>query len=324
MSTLGFTLMFAVWLMFGVLGIPIREEFGLSDVQTGVARSRSPSSTAPSGDCPPASPPIASAASGSSSPCWPSRPSRPISCRRRRRTRCCSSTPSSSASPATPSASASPGSAPGGRRAARASRSASSAPATWAPRVTKFIGPALIAAVPVAGYLGGFVPGGWRFVPFLYMVLLIAMAVATWLWTPHREIKPGGGRSLTSMLLPLKQARVWRFSLYYVVVFGAYVALAAWLPKYYVDVYDMPLSQAALLTARLHLPRVAAAPGRRLDVGHHRRPQGHVHLLHDHARRLRHPDDAVRPHRPQQPRRQHAARSCRGRSAPSCSPSWSS
>ena len=40
--------------------------------------------------------------------------------------------------------------------------------------------------------------------------------------------------------------RVWRFSLYYVVTFGAYVALAAWLPKYYVDVYD----QIALRTAR--------------------------------------------------------------------------
>ena len=31
-STVGFTLMFAVWLMFGVLGIPIRKEFGLTDV----------------------------------------------------------------------------------------------------------------------------------------------------------------------------------------------------------------------------------------------------------------------------------------------------
>ena len=31
--------------------------------------------------------------------------------------------------------------------------------------LTKFIGPALIAAVPAAGFLGGFVPGGWRFVP---------------------------------------------------------------------------------------------------------------------------------------------------------------
>jgi NNP family nitrate/nitrite transporter-like MFS transporter len=34
--------------------------------------------------------------------------------------------------------------------------------------VTKMIGPALIAIVPAAGLLGGFVPGGWRFIPFLY------------------------------------------------------------------------------------------------------------------------------------------------------------
>ena len=32
-STIGFALMFAVWVMFGVLGIPIRKEFGLTDVQ---------------------------------------------------------------------------------------------------------------------------------------------------------------------------------------------------------------------------------------------------------------------------------------------------
>ncbi|MEI6655987.1 MAG: MFS transporter, partial [Verrucomicrobiota bacterium] len=35
LSTIAFTLMFAVWLMFGVLGIPIRKEFGLSEVQFG-------------------------------------------------------------------------------------------------------------------------------------------------------------------------------------------------------------------------------------------------------------------------------------------------
>ncbi len=33
MSTIAFTLMFAVWLMFGILGIPIQKELGLSDVQ---------------------------------------------------------------------------------------------------------------------------------------------------------------------------------------------------------------------------------------------------------------------------------------------------
>lgn len=33
LSFIGFTLMFAVWTMFGVLGVPIREEFGLTTVQ---------------------------------------------------------------------------------------------------------------------------------------------------------------------------------------------------------------------------------------------------------------------------------------------------
>jgi NNP family nitrate/nitrite transporter-like MFS transporter len=62
------------------------------------------------------------------------------------------------------------------------------------------------------------------------------------------------------MLQPLKQMRVWRFSLYYVVVFGAYVALAAWLPKYYVDVYGQSLSHAALLTALFIFPASLLRP----------------------------------------------------------------
>src|SRR5690625_7952359 len=33
MSTVSFTLLFAVWLMFGILGVPIQEELGLTDVQ---------------------------------------------------------------------------------------------------------------------------------------------------------------------------------------------------------------------------------------------------------------------------------------------------
>jgi NNP family nitrate/nitrite transporter-like MFS transporter len=65
--------------------------------------------------------------------------------------------------------------------------------------VTKFIGPALITAVPAAGFLG-FIPGGWRFVPFLYMVLLLIMAAVTWFGSPRHDIVPGQGRSLGSML----------------------------------------------------------------------------------------------------------------------------
>ena len=113
--------------------------------------------------------------------------------------------------------------------------------------VTKMIGPALIALVPAAGLLGGFVPGGWRFIPFLYGILLTLTAGAL-LFAPSPDRKPAQGRSFVTMLVPLGQARVWRFSLYYVVAFGAYIALATALPKYFVDVYGVPLKEAGFLT----------------------------------------------------------------------------
>ncbi len=126
--------------------------------------------------------------------------------------------------------------------------------------VTKLIGPGLIALVPAAGLAGGWIPGGWRFVPFLYCLLLILMAAAAWFFTPAKDITPGADRPMLDMLKPLKHVRVWRFSLYYVVVFGAYVALSVWLPKYYVDVYGMELSHAALLTALFIFPASLLRP----------------------------------------------------------------
>lgn len=126
--------------------------------------------------------------------------------------------------------------------------------------VTKLIGPALIAIVPAAGLASGFIPGGWRFVPFMYCILLAIMAIAIWVFTPKQDIKPGADRPIVEMLKPLKYIRVWRFSLYYVVVFGAYVALSVWLPKYYVDVYGMELKHAALLTALFIFPASLLRP----------------------------------------------------------------
>jgi NNP family nitrate/nitrite transporter-like MFS transporter len=71
---------------------------------------------------------------------------------------------------------------------------------------------------------------------------------------PKPDLKPGLGRRLRETLLPLQHARVWRFGLYYVVVFGAYVALSAWLPKFYVDTFGVSVSTAALMTATFILP----------------------------------------------------------------------
>jgi NNP family nitrate/nitrite transporter-like MFS transporter len=125
--------------------------------------------------------------------------------------------------------------------------------------VTKLIGPALIVLVP-AGTSVGFFPGGWRFVPVLYAGLLVVMAGMLWLLSPTPDRHPGSGRPLRALLAPLRELRTWRFGLYYVVVFGAYVALSLWLPAYYKRVFGLPLGQAALLTALFIFPASLLRP----------------------------------------------------------------
>lgn len=126
--------------------------------------------------------------------------------------------------------------------------------------VTKFIGPPLIAGTAGAVFLGGAVAGGWRLVPAIYTVLLLVMAVVLWFGTPPQDRMPGRSSTLTAQLVPLRQLRVWRFSLYYVAFFGAYVALAAWLPKYYVDNFGVSLTTAGLLTALYIFPASLLRP----------------------------------------------------------------
>ena len=125
---------------------------------------------------------------------------------------------------------------------------------------TKFIGPAVIASTIGGSYLGGIIPGGWRFVPALYSVLLVLTAIVIFFFTPSDNEKIQESRPFKEMFLPLRHIQVWRFSLYYVVVFGAYVALASWMPKYYVTVYGLNLYDAALLTALFIFPASLLRP----------------------------------------------------------------
>ncbi|WP_425307842.1 MFS transporter [Ammonicoccus fulvus] len=125
--------------------------------------------------------------------------------------------------------------------------------------VTKFIGPPVIAAT-AGTVIFGFIPGGWRFIPIIYTVLLLILFVLVLAMCPAQDRMAGANKSLGEMLQPLKQMRVWRFSLYYVAVFGAYVALSAWLPKYYMDNFDVSLTVAGLLTATFIFPASLLRP----------------------------------------------------------------
>ncbi len=125
--------------------------------------------------------------------------------------------------------------------------------------VTKFIGPAIIAGT--AGVTYGFgIVGGWRLIPVIYAVLLVLMAIWMYFGTPRQDRMPGASKTIGEMLTPLSDIRVWRFSLYYVVVFGAYVALSAYLPSYYVKSFGVDLTTAGLLAATFIFPASLLRP----------------------------------------------------------------
>ncbi|MBK7822747.1 MAG: NarK/NasA family nitrate transporter [Tessaracoccus sp.] len=125
--------------------------------------------------------------------------------------------------------------------------------------VTKFIGPPLIATTAGSTFVLG-IQGGWRLIPVIYAVLLVVVGILTWIIVPRVDRAPGASKPVKEMLAPLSNVRVWRFSLYYVAVFGAYVALSAWLPKYYVDNFGVDLTIAGLLTATFIFPASLLRP----------------------------------------------------------------
>ncbi len=100
---------------------------------------------------------------------------------------------------------------------------------------------------------------GWRMVPQIYSLAMICMAIIFWLFTfpdPKQleRDRTGTHFKLADQLAPLKEMRVWRFGIYYFFVFGGFVALALWLPKYYVGEYGLDLKTASLITMCFTLP----------------------------------------------------------------------
>ena len=95
---------------------------------------------------------------------------------------------------------------------------------------------------------------GWRHLPKLYAVILVATGVF-FLLTTTKRLPPGSkNKTLWQRLTPLKDIRVWRFGLYYFFVFGGFVALAQWLVPYYVNAYGTTVALAGALAACNSLP----------------------------------------------------------------------
>lgn len=101
---------------------------------------------------------------------------------------------------------------------------------------------------------------GWPIVAQLWAAALVLTAVIFWFTTsdePELVARRAQGIKAKGTLLqlePLRNVQVWRFSLYYFFVFGAFVALSLWLPKYLIGVYGVDIKLAGLLAAAFSIP----------------------------------------------------------------------
>ncbi|MEE9190522.1 MAG: MFS transporter [Candidatus Neomarinimicrobiota bacterium] len=94
----------------------------------------------------------------------------------------------------------------------------------------------------------------WRMMPKYYALILLIMGIVFYFMTYNKTTSGQSGKSLKQRLAPLKKLRVWRFGLYYFLVFGGFVSLAQWLIPYYVNVYTMTVALAGLMAATFSLP----------------------------------------------------------------------
>ena len=114
--------------------------------------------------------------------------------------------------------------------------------------VTKFVAPFVMVAF------------GWKAVAQSWAVGLLIMGIVFYFGTKddpslaERKKHKRPPEPFLAQLAPLANLQVWRFSLYYFFVFGGFVALALWLPRYYVGVYGLEITVAGMLGAAYSIP----------------------------------------------------------------------
>ena len=105
----------------------------------------------------------------------------------------------------------------------------------------------------VAPFLvGGY---GWQSVPKVYAIALLITALLFWVFSaPDPGAGAGGGHSMMKQLAVLRDPRVWKYCQYYSIVFGGFTALSVWMPQYFKSEYGYSIAQASLLAACFSLP----------------------------------------------------------------------
>ena len=96
---------------------------------------------------------------------------------------------------------------------------------------------------------------GWQAVPRFYAAALLVTAAIFWFFSAR---DPGTTTGKTAKpaasLAVLRDWRVWKLCQYYSLTFGGFAALSLWMTQYYVQEYGFDVRTAALLAACFALP----------------------------------------------------------------------
>jgi NNP family nitrate/nitrite transporter-like MFS transporter len=96
---------------------------------------------------------------------------------------------------------------------------------------------------------------GWPMVPKVYAIVLALTALVFWLMSaPDPGAGGKSGPTLKQQLTVLKDWRVWKLCQYYSLAFGGFTALSLWMTQYYVQEYDVSVRVAGLLAIAFALP----------------------------------------------------------------------
>ena len=109
--------------------------------------------------------------------------------------------------------------------------------------VNKFVAPALVVAF------------GWTMVPMVYAAVMLGTLILFWIFSASDpdHLVPSHTK-FSDQLKMLKEPKVIKYCQYYSIVFGGYVALSLWMVQYYVGEFGLDIRAAALLAACFSLP----------------------------------------------------------------------
>ncbi|MEO6227352.1 MAG: nitrate/nitrite transporter [Thermomonas sp.] len=114
--------------------------------------------------------------------------------------------------------------------------------------VTKLIAPMIMVAA------------GWIMVAKVWAIAIAVVAILFYLFSQDdpslAERRKTGAKPMPfrEQMAPLRNIQVWRFALYYFFVFGGFVALALWLPHFLTGAYGLDIRTAGLFAAAYSIP----------------------------------------------------------------------